>query len=248
MHIHTGAHIGGFCPHLFLLQGSEWLLLHGAVCERFAAESKFGCLSEPVGSGSRTRFQLRASWALSIFSSAMRAEQGFSSACAELVLEAPGGWVGGGSGAEIEHGGEHSACCVGRLLQEGRALLSEVILGAAFMNNAQCKCQQANSLSWLPSSTHVRAVCDCPGHAAGFESRAAHGAVESLINVHGQLSSSLQVLVFCLTEVLQHLPAVLYNHKAAGVGQFPPLPLTLLCLCRSLKLLFLGSIMRRSLA
>lgn len=33
---------------------------------------------------------------------------------------------------------------VARLLQEGRSLLSGVIVVADFMNNARCKCQQAN--------------------------------------------------------------------------------------------------------
>lgn len=59
MHIQAGAHLGCFCPRLLIVRGAAGLLLHGVVCEPFVTESKFGCLSEPVGSGSKTRFWFR---------------------------------------------------------------------------------------------------------------------------------------------------------------------------------------------
>lgn len=103
MHIHAGAHVGRFCPRLFVVQGSAWLLLRGVVCEQFVTESKFGCLSEPVGSGRKTRFWFRLEVQRafvsqldypSIFSREMHAvqrlpgcRQGFSCVCGELVLK-----------------------------------------------------------------------------------------------------------------------------------------------------------------
>lgn len=95
---------------------------HGAVCEHFVTDSSSGCLSQPVGSGSKTRFWFRPeAWCalvpqleyLSIFSSEMHAvqglrgcRQGLSRVCGDLVLKTSWFLGAGGTGAVVKY--EHS--------------------------------------------------------------------------------------------------------------------------------------------
>lgn len=130
---------------------------HGAVCEHFVTDSSSGCLSQPAGSGSKTRFWFRPeAWCalvpqleyLSIFSSEMHAarslrgcRQGLSRVCGELVLKTSWFLGTGGTGAVIKY--EHSDFVwPGSWRREISVIRSNVV--ADFMNNVQCKCQQAH--------------------------------------------------------------------------------------------------------
>lgn len=104
-----------FIQELLLSQGSA----HGAVCEHFVTGSSSGCLSQPAGSGSKTRFWFRpeAQCALvpqleylGIFSREMQAvqrlhgcRQGLPCVCGELVLKTFWFLRAGGTGAVIKY-------------------------------------------------------------------------------------------------------------------------------------------------
>jgi len=85
---------------------------------------------------------------------------------------------------------------------------------ADFVNNVPCQCQQADEVSWLPSSPNVQEVWDCPRRTLSFESDTAHLDVKLLINMHGQLASLLccgqsHDSFNCLIEILHLLPSML---------------------------------------